>query len=192
MSIDRRTFVGRAAGAVGAIALGEAIVGAGATLGAQQAPPSERAVPDVIGGLKPMTSGVVPITDEERLARIEKARRLLVENGIGAMFIEGGSSLLYYTGVRWGNSERPFGVVIPARGELAFITPGFEEQRARELIKFTNDVRVWQEDESPYRLIANILRDRGIATGKVGVEERVRFFIADGIRKEAPQLEFTS
>jgi Xaa-Pro dipeptidase len=192
MSIDRRTFVGRAAGAVGAIALGEAIVGSGATLGAQQARPSERAVPDVIRGLKPMTSGVVPITDEERLARIEKARRLLVENGIGAMFIEGGSSLFYYTGVRWGNSERPFGVVIPARGELAFITPGFEEQRARELIKFTNDVRVWQEDESPYRLIAQILRDRGVATGRVGMEERVRFFIVDGVRQEMPGVELVS
>jgi Xaa-Pro dipeptidase len=89
-------------------------------------------------------------------------------------------------------SERPFGVVIPAKGELAYITPGFEEERARELIKFSNDVRVWQEDESPYARVAQILRDRGIASGKVGFEERVRFFITDGIRREAPQLEFVS
>ena len=110
------------------------------------------------------------ITDAERLARIEKARRLMRENSIDAIVLEGGTSMFYYTGVRWGNSERTFGVVIPAKGELAWITPGFEEQRARELIKFSNDVRVWQEDESPYEVIAGILRDRGAAIGKVGFE----------------------
>ena len=132
-----------------------------------------------------------PITDEERRARIEKARRLMVENGIDAMVLEGGTSMFYYTGVRWGNSERTFAVVIPARGELAWVTPGFEEQRARELIKFSTDVRAWQEDESPYKVVAGILRDRG-ATGKVGIEERLRFFVYDGIRQEMPTLQFVS
>ena len=132
-----------------------------------------------------------PITDEERRARIEKARRLMVENGIDAMVLEGGTSMFYYTGVRWGNSERTFAVVIPARGELAWVTPGFEEQRARELIKFSTDVRAWQEDESPYKVVASILRDRG-ATGKVGIEERLRFFVYDGIRQEMPTLQFVS
>jgi len=131
-----------------------------------------------------------PISDDERRARIEKARKLMADNGISAMFLEGGSSMFYYTGVRWGNSERTFGVVIPAKGELAWVTPGFEEARARELIKFSNDVRVWQEDESPYKVIAQIIRDRGAATGKIGFEERVRFFIFDGVRHELPQAQF--
>jgi Xaa-Pro dipeptidase len=180
--MDRRTFT-RAAGAAGAAAIAGQLT-LPALADAQQ--------PETVQRLRPLSPRVVPITDEERLARIEKARRLMRENGIGAMFLEHGSSMLYYTGVRWGLSERPFGVVIPAEGELAYITPGFEEERARELIKFSNDVRVWQEDESPYRLIAQILRDRGVATGKVGFEERVRWFIVDGVRKEAPQLEFVS
>jgi Xaa-Pro dipeptidase len=135
---------------------------------------------------------VAPITDDERRGRIEKARRLMTENGIDAMFLEGGSSMFYFTGVRWGNSERTFGVVIPARGDLAWVTPAFEEQRARELIKFSNDVRVWQEDESPYRVIAQIIRERGAATGKIGMEERVRFFIYDGVRQELPHATFVS
>ena len=130
-----------------------------------------------------------PITDDERLARIEKARRLMAANGMSAMFLEPGSSMIYYTGAHWGLSERPFGAVIPVRGDLAYISPAFEEERAREQTRFSNDVRVWQEDESPYELVAGILRDRGIATGKVGIEERVRFFIADGIHHAAPQLE---
>jgi Xaa-Pro dipeptidase len=133
---------------------------------------------------------VTPISDAERQSRIEKARRLMTENNISAMFIEGGSSLFYFTGTRWGNSERPFGVVIPAKGELAWVTPAFEEERARELIKFGKDIRVWQEDESPYKVIAGILRDRGAATGRIGFEERVRYFIADGVQQELPNAKF--
>jgi Xaa-Pro dipeptidase len=145
---------------------------------------------DAIAALKPLGPPVPPITDDERRARIEKARKLMTDNGISAMFLEGGTSMFYYTGVRWGNSERTFGVVIPAKGELAWVTPGFEEARARELIKNPVDVRAWQEDESPYKLIAQILRDRGAATGKIGFEERVRFFIYDGVRQELPQAQF--
>ncbi len=185
--MDRRSFM-RTAGVAGA-----ATIGGGLTFRAADAQqPTAVQMPDAIQRLRPMTPAAVPISDEERLARIEKARRLMRENDIAAVFLEPGSSMSYYTGVRWGLSERPFGVVIPAQGELAYITPGFEEERARELIKFSNDVRVWQGDESPYRLIAQILRDRGIATGRVGFEERVRFFIADGVRKEAPQLEYVT
>src|SRR5262249_37526006 len=82
--------------------------------------------------------------------------------------------------------------VIPSRGELAWITPEFEEARARELIRFGKDIRAWEEDESPYKVVANILKDYGIRTGRVGIEERVRFFLFDGIRQEAGHLEYVS
>jgi Xaa-Pro dipeptidase len=132
-----------------------------------------------------------PISDDERRARIAKAQRLMAENKIDAMVLEGGTSMNYFTGTRWGNSERTFAVVIPAKGELAWVTPGFEEERARELIKFGTDIRAWQEDESPYHVIANILRDRK-ATGRVGMEERLRFFVYDGVRHELPRTDFTT
>jgi Xaa-Pro dipeptidase len=138
----------------------------------------------------PQAQAVIPISAAERQARIAKAQRLMTEQGIAAMFIEGGTSMFYFTGTRWGNSERPFGVVIPAKGELAWVTPGFEEERARELIKFGKDIRVWQEDESPYKVIAGMIRDRGGATGKVAFEERVRFFIVDGVQKELPSAKY--
>ena len=93
--------------------------------------------------------------------------------------------MFYFTGIRWGLSERPFVCVLPAKGEAAWVCPGFEEERARELVGKTAEVRVWQEDESPYRQIAGILKDRGAATGRVGVEERLRFFISNGVRKES-------
>ena len=174
--MERRTFLTHTAAAIGATTIG-------ARAGLFD-------IADAKAADSP-ASPAVPITDAERLARIEKARRLMTEQGIDAMLLEGGTSMYYYTGVRWGNSERTFAVVIPARGELAWVTPGFEEARSRELIKFGIDVRVWQEDESPYKVIAGILRDRG-ATGKVGIEERLRFFVYDGVRQEMPSLQFVS
>ena len=145
--MDRRSFVRVSAGAAGTLAISRpALAGAEVSAASLEATSIES------------QSAPPAITDDERRARIEKARRLMTDNGIAAMFLEGGTSMFYYTGVRWGNSERTFGVVIPAKGELAWVTPAFEEQRARELIKFSNDVRVWQEDESPYEVIAGILR----------------------------------
>ncbi|MGE3278002.1 MAG: M24 family metallopeptidase [Vicinamibacterales bacterium] len=115
----------------------------------------------------------------------------MAENNLDAIYLEGGSSLFYFTGVRWGLSERPFVCVLPAKGELAWVSPGFEEERARELVGKNAEVRVWQEDESPYAQIAGILKDRGLATGRVGVEERLRFFIFSGVRAELPATDFT-
>jgi Xaa-Pro dipeptidase len=145
-----------------------------------------------LADLKPMTEGISPITVEERQDRIEKARALMAENGISAIYLEAGSSLFYFTGVRWGRSERMMAAVIPAQGEIAYVCPAFEEARLRELIIFGDDVRAWEEDESPYELVAGIFRDRGITSGRIGIEESVRFFLFDGIRKEAPHLEFVS
>lgn len=189
--MKRRTFVRGMAGALGASAAGAACVSTPGQQGSGEGGGSQ-ARADPIRALTPMTAGIAPITGDERRSRVDKARRLMTENGIGAMFLEGGSSLYYYTGVRWGTSERPFGVVIPARGELAWISPAFEEQRVRELIGPSSDLRVWHEDESPYRLIAQILRDRGTATGRIGMEERVRFFVYDGVRAEMASARFVS
>ena len=186
MTIDRRRFTGMLAGLLGASALPLY----GLTVPAVTADPCD--LPASLKALKPMTDGVVPITDDERRARMERAQRLMVEQGLGALLFEPGTGMDYFTGMQWGLSERPFVAVLPARGELAYICPGFEEARARERLQFSNDVRAWQEDESPYELIAGILRDRGVATGRVGVEERLRFFIADGVAQAAPALQLVS
>jgi len=183
MSIDRRDFLKLSAGAAGV-----ALVTSGCS--PQQDTRSEAG--DPISRLKPMTADVVPITDAERQQRIEKARRLMTEAGIEAIYLEGGTGMFYFTGVRWGNSERMFAVVLPARGELAWICPAFEEDRARELIHFGDDIRTWEEHESPYKRVAQVLADRGIRSGRIGIEERVRFFLYDGSRKAAPHLEYVS
>jgi Xaa-Pro dipeptidase len=139
-----------------------------------------------------MTDDIVPISDEERQGRIDKARRLMMENNIQAIYMEAGTSMFYFTGVRWGNSERMFALVLPAKGEIAWVCPAFEEDRAHEQIRFGNDIRTWEEDESPYRRVSEIFKDRGIRKGRIGIEERVRFFLFDGFRREAPQLQYVS
>ena len=164
MRASRRTFIRGTALAAGAAAAG--CSGVSSTRPTVLAPGLSDTPHPAITALKPMTTGVTPISDGERRGRIEKAQRLMTEQKVGAIVIEGGSSMFYFTGTRWGLSERPFVVIIPAKGELAYVTPGFEESRAREITKFTNDIRVWQEDESPYKVIAGVLRDRGVATGE--------------------------
>ena len=142
--------------------------------------------------LKPMTDGATAITLQEREARLEKARRLMVEHGIDAIYLEGGSSLDYFTGIRWGRSERMMGAILPVKGEIGYVCPAFEEARLRESLTFGTEVRVWEEHESPYAQVVGLLQDRGIIQGTVGMEESVRFFLFDGIRALAPQLRFVS
>jgi Xaa-Pro dipeptidase len=159
---------------------------AGAALLGNSTAYAQSTQPEPIRRLRRMTDNVVPITLEERKSRIEKAQKLMRDQRIDAIYIEPGSSMFYYTGMRWGTSERMFALVIPARGEIAWVCPKFEEERARELIKMGTDIRTWEEDESPYQRVAEIFKDRGIRTGTIGMEERVRFFLYDGIRLAAP------
>jgi Xaa-Pro dipeptidase len=185
-----------AAGVMGALALKpgaiEAVTPAKAGAGRRATEAGPCDLPPAIAALKPMTEGIQPITDDERHQRLARAQELMGQQGIAGMVLEPGSSLYYFTGMRWGLSERPFVGVVPAKGELAWVCPAFEEARARELIRFGKDVRVWQEDDSPYEVIAGILRDRGAASGKVAVEERVRFFVMDGTRQVLPGATWVS
>ena len=188
MCTDRRDFLRLSAGIAGATLFGGSL--ANADTEALEPPQQQSNRPEAIRQLRPMTDGVVPITLEERKGRIEKAQRLMRENRVDAIYLEPGSSMFYFTGMRWGTSERMFAAVIPARGEIAWVCPKFEEERARELIKIGNDIRTWEEDESPYKRVAEVFHDRGVRTGTIGIEERVRFFLFDGIRKAAPALKY--
>lgn len=134
---------------------------------------------------------IVPISVQERKDRIAKAQALMQKEKMDAIFLEGTTSCFYFTGMKWGQSERPFGVVIPAKGELVYICPKFEEDRAKELIQteFGTEIRCWEEHESPYALIVGAVKDRGVQFRKIGMEERVRFFIANGVKKEAGGFE---
>jgi Xaa-Pro dipeptidase len=144
------------------------------------------------GQIPNMARQAKPITREEYIERQERARRYMSEAGIHAVMLTGGTSLNYFTGTQWGTSERMFAAIIPAKGELAFVTPAFEKDRAMEQIKFAKDVRTWEEDESPYQLVAQVLKDRGVTSGKLGIEETVDFRFSNGVARVAPAIEIVS
>ncbi len=154
------------------------------------------ATPPSIAGLKSMKDQAKPITREEREQRQQRARELMKANGLDAILMMEGTSLNYFTGIRWWGGERLFAMVLPASGAAFYVCPAFEEGRAREQI--TNapeganpDVRIWQEDDSPYIRVAQGLKDRGI-TGTLGIEETVRAVFREGIAKAAPQVRLSS
>jgi Xaa-Pro dipeptidase len=173
MAVTRRRLLQLSpAAALGAVALP-----------VRAAPPEP--VPAPIAELKPMTEGVPPITLDEHKARIARAQKHLADEALDAVLLAAGTSLAYFTGAEWGLSERFFGAVLTREGEPAWVIPAFEKERALEQIRVGGDVRAWEEHESPYALIAGILRDRH-AAGRVGIEETMPFVFADGLAEVLP------
>lgn len=161
------------------------------------APPLAK-VPPAIAALQSMTAQVRPITNAERFARIEKARRLMTAEKLDAIVLSGGASAQYFANIQFGGGERLWAVVIPARSNPFLVCPAFEEDRAREIVAGTPlekeaDIRTWQEDESPFKLLVATLRERGIRAGRIGVEETTKFVFSDSIAQAGgPSLKVAS
>jgi Xaa-Pro dipeptidase len=130
-----------------------------------------------------LTAAARPISVEERHARIARLQKLMADRGVGAMIMESGSSLDYFTGVQWHRSERTTAAVIPARGGIVIVTPAFEEPSVRETLAVGGDVRPWDEHESPFARIVGALGDRGVKAGPIAFESTTRLFIVDGVRE---------
>jgi Xaa-Pro dipeptidase len=138
-----------------------------------------------------------PITLEERRERQQKARRLMESHHMDALLLMEGTSLNYFSGIRWWGGERLFAMVLPAKGTAFYVCPAFEEGRAREQIARASegeqpDVRTWQEDDNPYQRLAQGLKDRGISAGTLGMEETVRFLFSSEVAKAASQVSIVS
>ncbi len=189
MTVNRRRFLASTFPAAGAATIGLS-AGSG-QVGAE--PQSRESLPPAIEALLPITA-VEPagITDEERWSRIAKAQRLMVETGLDGIVMLGGTSMLYYADMRWGRSERTFVLILSREGQPAWVCPAFERERAVKRIRFGDDIRTWEENESPYALIASILADRGIRTGRIGLEETTCYHVADGLGRDAPALTVTN
>ena len=133
-----------------------------------------------------------PIGRLERLARLARAQRLMRSSGIGAVLIESGPSLDYFTGVQWWRSERMTAAVIPAIGAPIIVTPFFERPSIAEMLGVPAEIRTWNEDEEPLKLVADFLRERGLARLSLGMEETNRFFIPDRLRRQLPALRIVN
>jgi len=165
---------------------------------AQTEKPTEKsALSPAIAALKNRKDEARPISPAERGERQQRARELMSDYKIDAVLMAGGTSLRYFTGIGWGNSERFSGFVLPRKGDAFCISPAFEEERLREQMKLFPDgdrvrILIWQEDDDPYPLVARGLRDAGLATGTIGIEERTMFVYVDGVTKASPGFTLTS
>ena len=185
---SRRRFLSASAAALPAITVSQAI--------AQRAS-GENSLPPALAALKSRRAEAQPIAPEEREHRFARAQEKMRANQIDAIVLIGGTSLVYFTGIRWWNSERLFVCVLPQKGAPFYVCPAFEEERAREQMQQApggkdSKVYTWQEDENPYALVAQGLKDLGLAAGKLGIEERVTFVFSDGIRKANSGFETVS
>ena len=156
------------------------------------------AVPAPIAALSSMRDQARPVSREERAARLENARRLMRDNRLDAMVLAGGTSLVYFSNIRWWLSERFFCMVVPAKGDPFYVCPAFEEGRAREQVGkgpldgAHAEVRTWEEDDDPYQRFAQGCKDRGIASGRIGLEEFMYFAYTDGLAHAVPGAQFVS
>jgi Xaa-Pro dipeptidase len=200
MTISRRDLFRNASLAGGALAANEFLSpramarGMAAHTLEQDSSHSADALPPAFATLKPLGDRVKPIRVEEFQARIAMAQKLMTDASprFEAIYITPGTTLGYFIGFRWGLSERIVALLIPRTGEPLIICPGFEEARLRENLRWPIEVRVWQEDESPYELASKWLAERGIRTGHIGVEETSMYVFFDGLRRAAPSLECVS
>jgi Xaa-Pro dipeptidase len=184
--LTRRNLIGASAAAAAGAAAHVALPGT-----AQAKPQPAEDLPPSIAALAPPKETPVPISVEERQDRVEKARKLMAEQGIDALLMSGGTSMIYFSNVRWWLSERMMSLVVPAKKDAFVVCPAFEEERAREQLDLgpfggQTQVYTWEEHEDPYAMVAQGLKDRGISGGKIGIEEKTYFVYANGIARSAP------
>lgn len=178
MTISKRDFIKLSGATAAFAALGTAA--------------AEAKRPDASPELQPITGDAVPISVDERLTRVAKAQKLMTDFRIDAIVIEPGSAMQYFSGISWWRSERLTALVIPRNGDIAVVTPYFEEPSVRESMSFGDDVRTWHEHEDPFERVAGILKDRGLRGGRIGLENTVRYFAVEGLKRAAPEFDIVA
>jgi Xaa-Pro dipeptidase len=164
-TVSRRSFFGMTA--------------AGAALATSS---SAFAVDSQARSLSSLTTGAKPISSQEHAARLGKLQSLMQQQKVAAILVEAGSSLEYFSGIRWWRSERTTAALIPAEGKTVVVTPFFEVPSVQESLKIDADVRPWHEDQSPFALIGGAMGHRG-TTGPLAIEPTTRHFIVDNVAR---------
>ncbi|HXN29151.1 MAG TPA: Xaa-Pro peptidase family protein [Candidatus Acidoferrales bacterium] len=193
MKFSRRDLFKSAAVAAGGVAAGTAFGGLAAR--SQSATQNTgQSLPPAFDALKPLGDRVKPIRADALQARVALAQQRMTDANprFEALYVTPGTTLVYYTGIHWWPSERILALLVPRQGDPLLVAPAFEEGRLREQMRWPVEIRVWQEDESPYPIIEKWLAERGIRTGQVGVEATTRYVFSDGLRHAATSLDYAS
>ena len=172
----RREFIQRTSTLTAALALPDSVTTRGTLSASTVVPPSSPA----------------PISESERDLRRAKAQRLMAQLGFAAMLVEPGANMVYFTGIEWARSERLFAFLLPATGKPVVVAPAFEQQRAEDQVAGRFEIRVWQEDQNPEALVADVMKDWGVATGRLGIDPSARTFVLTELALARPGMAFGS
>lgn len=148
---------------------------------------------EALDALQDMTTGLVPIKQDEYCARISKAQAYMQAHEIAAIYLNAGTNLNYFTGMKWYASERMVGAILPAKGEVQYIAPYFEIGTLNGYKVIDGPIHGWQEHQSPYLLFVEVLKGLNIPQGAtIGIDESAQFFIVDGINKAQSGLNLVN
>jgi len=186
MNISKRAFLKASGASVATMAI------AGQTLTSSTFAAPLNDDKNQVSTLKPITDTVTGINRAERLERITKAQKLMQQLDISALILEPGAAMDYFSGVQWWRSERVTALIIPREGKISIVCPFFEEPSVRESLAVGDDIRVWQEHESPFILIKQILTDAKLNKGKVAFENSVRYFVMSGVMAQLSNMQHVS
>ena len=194
MRFSRRDLFKSAAVATGSVAAAGTFWSRVAAESRPAAQTAGQSLPPAFDALKPLGDRVKPIRPDELQARVAHAQQLMTDSKprFEALYVTPGTTLGYYTGIHWWPSERILALLVPRQGDPLLVAPAFEEARLREQMRWPMEIRVWQEDVSPYSIIEKCLAERGIRTGQVGVEATTRYVFFDGLRRAATSLDYIS
>ena len=142
--------------------------------------------------IQPRAHLVTPISREEYIVRKNTASKMLRDQNIDVMYLHAGTNLFYFTGLKWNSSERLVGALLFSDGKLIYVAPQFEKGTVLDFLTIDGTIHCWEEDESPYELIAQILEEKGLSNGVMAMDESAPYFITDGISKANKSLQINS
>jgi Xaa-Pro dipeptidase len=145
-----------------------------------------------LAAMTSMRGDVPPIGVEERLKRIARAQEIMREKGIDALYLDVSSSMVYFTGLNFRRTERMHSAVLPAKGDIVYVSPAFEVEKLKTMTSFGDKIEVWEEDDDPTAVVTETVRSLGCSKGVIAVDEATPFFTFDGLRRAGNSYTFVN
>ncbi|UPW19049.1 Xaa-Pro peptidase family protein [Agarivorans sp. TSD2052] len=139
--------------------------------------------------LSNMCSNIASISVSEYQQRQHKACQLMKQQDIAAIYLNAGTNLYYFTGLKWSASERMVGALLCANGQLHYIAPHFEQNSLRDFMLIDAPFHGWQEHQSPYQLFNQLCHQQQLS-GNIALDPSAGFFLVDGLIKANPEQNF--
>jgi Xaa-Pro dipeptidase len=128
---------------------------------------------------------------DEALCRehIAKVHTQLEQAAVDVLYVTSPASNTYFTGVSMGPSDRVAASIVTRDDEPCLVVPGFEANRIKH-VRVIGDIVSWEEHESPFALIADVLAKRGLNSGTIALDGQTWYWVLEGLRQALPNARF--